>query len=149
MMKAISFAVGLSLVGVVGAAVVLSADERDAICKPGFAAGGRPSPNAWLKLRQEAFEAAGVNFAAHHHDYEVDHIIPRCLDGPNTLDNLQLQHCTRWEKLTDGRDGPRCMEGPAYDKDVKLEIPICRAYCAKGSRMTLEQARSYFKRDAP
>ena len=146
--RATSFAASFALVMVAGASLyVLAGDdvERARICRPGFAEAGRPSRDAWLKLRQQAFERAGVSFVVHHHDYETDHIVPRCLDGPNTLDNLQLQRCTKWEKLKNGRDGPRCLEGRAYDKDENLEIPTCRAYCA--GKLTLEQARGRFKRD--
>ncbi len=114
---------------VAGATMVLSGDDRARICHPGFAAAGRPSPEAWLKLRREVFRRAGVNFAMYHADFETDHIIPRCLDGPNTLDNLQLQ---LW---------PR-----ARIKDLE-EVETCRAYCA--GKLTLPQARGRFKRDAP
>jgi hypothetical protein len=133
--RAMAFCLGLSIVAT-GSAVVLSGDERDRICHPGLAASGRPSADAWLKLRQLAFERAGVSFAAHHHDYEVDHIIPRCLDGSNDLGNLQLQRCERW-------DGPRCLAGEAYVKDLK-EAAVCRAFC--DGNLSLDEARGYFKR---
>ncbi len=106
---------------------IARATERDYICRPGAAQAGRPSPEAWLKLRQEVFLKAGVSFPAHHADYEVDHIVPRCLDGPNTLDNLQLQ---LW---------PR-----ARIKDIE-EAEVCRTYCA--GEITLEEARAKFRRD--
>jgi hypothetical protein len=111
-------------VAFIGAAVALAPDERDRICRPGAAAAGRPSPDAWLKLRQQVFERAGVSFAAHHGDYVVDHRIPRCLDGPNTLDNLQLQ---TW---------------PDAQLKDRQEDQACRAYCA--GKVTLEQARGFF-----
>lgn len=103
-------------------------DERARICRPGAATAGRPSPDAWLKLRQQVFARAGVSFPAHHADCTVDHIVPRCLDGSNTLDNLQLQ--TR---------------ANAVIKD-HLEVETCRAYCA-GS-ITIDQARSRFARQS-
>ncbi len=127
-MRAISFTVGALVVGLAGSAIVLSGDERDRVCRPGAAAAGRPSPDAWLRLRQQVFAKAGVSFPAHHADYQVDHIIPRCLDGPNTMDNLQLQ---LWDE--------------ARVKDVK-EAEVCRAYCS-GKNKTLEEAQSYFVRD--
>jgi hypothetical protein len=128
-MRAASFAAGFIAVALLGSAVVLSDDERTRICRPGAAAAGRPSSDAWLKLRQQVFERAGVSFPAHHADFEVYHRIPRCLDGPNTLDNLQLQP---WPE--------------ARAKDLR-EAEVCRAYCA--GKLTLETARSMFERDKP
>ncbi len=124
--RILSFAAGAIAI-VAASAIVLSGDERDRICRPGAAQAGRPSPEAWLKLRQEIFLKAGVSFPAHHADYEVDHIVPRCLDGPNTLDNLQLQ---LWRR--------------ARVKDIE-EAEVCRTYCA--GKITIEEARAKFRRD--
>jgi hypothetical protein len=127
--RAASFAAGLILAGLAGSAIVLSGDERDRICRPGAAQAGRPAPEAWLRLRQAVFARAGVSFAAHHAEYEVDHIVPRCLDGANTLDNLQLQP---W---------------PIARIKDHMEAMVCRSYC--DGKLTLEEARNYFRRTSP
>ena len=154
-MRAASFAAGFALAMVAGASLYVLADDdvdryllrADGSYVTPSTDRGRPSSDAWLKIRQQAFERAGVSYLVHHHDYEVDHIIPCCLDRcDNSLENLQLQRCTKWEKLKNGRDGPRCLEGEAADKDEK-ERSICRSYHA--GKMTLDQARSSFQRTSP
>jgi hypothetical protein len=59
----------------------------------------------------------------------LDHVVPRCLDGPNDLSNLQLQP---WPE--------------AEEKDHR-EAETCRAYC--NGEISLEQARGSFKREWP
>ncbi len=125
MIRALSFAAG-AVALVAASAIVLSGDERDRICRPGAAQAGRPSPEAWLKLRQEVFLKAGVSFPAHHADYEVDHRISVSLGGASTLDNLQIQSWT----------------GPwnARDKDeleFELWLRVCRHHT-----MDLQPART-------
>jgi hypothetical protein len=123
--RAVSFIAGAALVAVAASAAISGETpqtERARICRPGAAAAGRPSKAQWEQLRRLVYNRAGLPYD--HTSGEVDHIVPRCLDGPNTLDNLQFQE---WNA--------------AHAKD-RLEISVCRAYCA--GQIDLEQARSYF-----
>lgn len=63
------------------------------------------------------------------HGYQRDHIIPPCLGGSDTRDNLQYQPLAE-----------------AHIKDHR-ERQACEAYCA--GRITLDQARAQFKREYP
>lgn len=58
------------------------------------------------------------------HGYQRDHIIPLCLGGPDTRDNLQYQPLDQ-----------------AYAKD-QLERQACEQYCR--GEITLDQARRRF-----
>ena len=102
--------------------------ERTRICHPGFARAGRPSAAEWTRLKAEALARAGLPWSERG-SLELDHIVPRCLDGPNDLSNLQLQP---WPE--------------AEAKDHR-EAEICRAYCS--GEISLEQARSSFHREWP
>jgi hypothetical protein len=113
--------------GLIGLALVAIGDnDRDRICAPGAAAHGRPSAPEWTRLKRQALTEAGLNWSERNR-YELDHIIPRCLDGANDPANLQLQ---LWPQ--------------ARVKD-RLEAETCRAYCA--GKLTLEEARGRFRRD--
>src|SRR6266550_1528863 len=113
-----SVTIGIGLAALGAFAAVSWGDERDRICRPGYAHAQRLGADAWLRLRQQAFARAGVSFPARHADYETDHIVPLCLGGTNDLDNLQLQP---W--------------AIARVKDV-YEAETCRAYCA--GKVTLD-----------
>jgi hypothetical protein len=104
------------------------ATERARICHPGFARAGRPSEAEWTRLKAAAMARAGVPWSERN-DFELDHVIPRCLDGSNDLSNLQLQP---WPE--------------AAEKD-RREAETCRAYCE--GEITLEQAQERFKREWP
>lgn len=68
----------------------------------------------------------------HKPGYERDHIIPLCLGGPDTRDNLQYQPYPQ-----------------AYVKDER-EKQACEDYCAgPGTRADLEAARAQFYREYP
>jgi hypothetical protein len=123
--RAVSFIAGTALVAVAASAALSGetpSEQRDRICKPGFAAAGRPSKAQWEQLRRLVYNQAGIPYD--HTSGEVDHVVPRCLDGPNTLDNLQFQD---WNT--------------ARIKD-KLEIQTCREYCA--GYLTLDAAQARF-----
>ena len=102
--------------------------ERTRICHSGFARAGRPSEAEWQRLKAAAMARAGLPWSEHN-DFELDHIVPRCLDGSNDLSNLQLQP---WPE--------------AAEKD-RREPATCRAYC--NGEISLEQARSSFHREWP
>ena len=61
------------------------------------------------------------------HGYQRDHIIPLCLGGPDTRDNLQYQPIAE-AKLKDAQ-----------------ERQACEAYCR--GQISLDQARAQFQRD--
>ena len=104
------------------------AADRARICHPGFARAGRPSEAEWTRLKAAAMARAGLPWSERN-GFELDHVVPRCMDGPNDLSNLQLQP---WPE--------------AQEKDHR-EAEVCRAYCA--GAISLEQARSSFKREWP
>jgi hypothetical protein len=58
-------------------------------------------------------------------DFELDHVVPRCLDGSNDLSNLQLQP---WPE--------------AEEKDHR-EAETCRAYC--NGAISLEQVAQFLQ----
>jgi hypothetical protein len=119
----------ISLGLVLSAATSALADEgRDRICRVSFARAGRPSESEWQRLKMAAMARAKLSWSRRN-EYELDHIIPRCLDGSNDPGNLQLQP---W--------------AAAKEKD-DLEARVCRQYCA--GALTLEQARARFKREWP
>jgi hypothetical protein len=123
-------ALGFTVAIALAAPAIAGADqdiERTRICHPGFARAGRPSAAAWTRLKAEAMARAGLPWSERN-DFELDHVVPRCLDGSNDLSNLQLQP---W---------------PEAAKD-RREAEVCRAYCA--GAISLEQARSSFKREWP
>ena len=62
--------------------------ERTRICHLGFARAGRPSEAEWTRLKAEAMARAGLPWSEHN-DFELDHVVPRCLGGSNDLSNLQ------------------------------------------------------------
>jgi hypothetical protein len=110
------------------AALADEAADRARICHPGFAHAGRPSEAEWQRLKAEALARAGLPWSERN-DFELDHVIPRCLGGPNDLSNLQLQP---WPE--------------AQEKDHR-EAATRRAYC--NGEISLEQARSSFHREWP
>jgi hypothetical protein len=72
--------------------------------------------------------------------YEDDDRVPTCLGGNNAdPKNHWAQPCTRWSPTH------RCLAGDAHDKDVQLELPICRAVCA--GRMTVPEGQAIFLGD--
>lgn len=126
-MPGFSFAavVVFSLVGL--ASLAVPGDERDRICRPGFSASIRPSVEATAAIKRSMLRAAGISLSRLH-DYELDAIVPLCLDGsPLDLNNLQLQ---LW---------------PVARVKDQREAAACRAYC--DGETTLEQARGMFTRD--
>jgi hypothetical protein len=102
---------------------------------------GRPSKAQWYSLKRQAAARAGISWQKAH-NFELDHIQPCCLERrcDNSLENLQMTPCDAW-------DGPRCIAGAAFDRDVRLEAPICRA--VHEGRMTMPEAKAKFKREWP
>jgi hypothetical protein len=122
---------GVLAAGTLVPPIIAGADEaaeRARICHPGFARAGRPSEAEWQRLKAAALARAGLPWSQRN-DFELDHIVPRCLDGSNDLANLQLQP---WPE--------------AEEKDHR-EAETCRAYCS--GEISLEQARSSFHREWP
>ncbi len=73
------------------------------------------------------------------HDFEDDDRIPLCGGGDNADPrNHWPQSCTGWE-------GPRCVSGPAFEKD-RLEAWACRAVCDQ-HRLPLVAAQRMFLGD--
>src|SRR5271166_4035893 len=129
MKRSHSFAAGLALAcSALGAVYVAGADEREYICRPGYAASQRPSKEAWDRLRRAALDRAKIPWELRG-NFQVDHIQPLCLGGASTLDNLQAQP---WVE--------------ARAKDAR-EAEVCRAYC--NGKLTIEAARGIFHRDYP
>jgi hypothetical protein len=94
-----------------------------AACKPapaqqsaGLCVGGHPAPRA-----------PDVTYAylAPRHGFQRDHIVPLCLGGSDTADNVQYQSLAE-----------------AHVKDT-LEWRMCEDYCA--GRISLGDARRVFK----
>jgi hypothetical protein len=97
---ALSFTLAIAL----AAPAIAGADEdieRTRICHPDFARAGRPSEAEWTRLKAEAMARAGLPWSERN-DFELDHVVPRCLDGANDLSNLQLRD--RGEGPPRGRD---------------------------------------------
>lgn len=118
-----SFAVGLIAVALVAYAV-LGQDERDRICRRGFAASIRPPYEVTEQIKKEMMRAQGIPMSEIRY-YRLDHIIPLELAGPPLEPaNLQLQIVT-----------------DAAIKD-HLEDQTRRDYCA--GRITLPEARGRF-----
>jgi len=135
----VSFATGFVLTIVAGAAFYVAAgDERDLICRPGYASSQRlHGTAAYRRLRDAAFARARVpvekqcdeNSSNAPNCFILDHIIPLCAKGTWSLDNLQVQSY---------RD--------AKAKD-RIEGMICRSYCE--GKLTLEQTQGSFHRTSP
>jgi hypothetical protein len=135
-----SFAVPLGLVVMFSAAVVLSEDEHDKVCRPGFSQSLRLAPDSagYRAMRDAAFARAGIptSMQCHRGDTRqdcriLDHIKPLELDppNPNGLDNLQVQ--TRYNSAV---------------KDLE-ENQARKEYCA--GKITQEEALVRFKRSTP
>jgi hypothetical protein len=119
-----SFVAGLALVGV--SLGVVWGDERDQLCRPGYATSVRPSLEVSQRLKLAL--CSQHHIADCHHGWILDHIIPLELGGDPVADsNLQLQTFAA-----------------AHAKDL-VENETRRQYCA--GKITLEQAQSRFHRD--
>ena len=70
------------------------------------------------------FERYGIDYARHQ-DFELDHLVPRCLGGADVIANL-------WPEPL----------GEAVDKDA-AEARICRAVCTDHT-MPLEAGQRFF-----
>jgi hypothetical protein len=85
-----SFIAGLALVG--AAAGVVWGDERDVLCRPGYAASVRPAVSISQYLKRQLCEQQGISADDCRFAYRLDHIIPLELGGePIAASNLQLQ----------------------------------------------------------
>lgn len=125
-MKRASFAAGLAL-ATVGGAMLLAAEPaptREEVCVPHYSLHRRMplAESERIKRQWMRTQHPGEFMGA----YELDHIVPLCLGGSNSLDNLQLQP---WPE--------------AKEKD-ELEAKACRMVCA--GEVSIEEARSWFKR---
>lgn len=107
-------------------AVPAHADSRSTLCAPGYARSIRPSAEASHELKLGLLAERGLPASAARR-FELDHVVPLCLGGTSTRENLQLQE---WPN--------------AEAKDAR-EAEACRAYCA--GTLTLEQARGLFHHD--
>ena len=120
------------LLGLIGTFTdVITSDDMNKACTP------RPRPTYWLnKTKKQALAENNLPSSC----CEWDHRIPRCIGGADSLDNLHLQECDKWEQ-----DGNimRCVGGPAYNKDL-VEAKICRMVC-KQHKMSLPEAQKLFR----
>lgn len=85
----------------------------------------RLNGETYRETAQYVFELYGFPYAQHH-NYELDHLIPRCLGGADEVRNLWPQPI-----------------GEARRKDV-TEAQICRAVCHTHT-MSLKAGQSFFR----
>lgn len=121
--RAMSFAVGLMLAGVVPAWIVYSADDlyryvetsdKSVVCHFGYA-----------RERRATVTYAGLPA---RHGYQRDHRVPICIGGADTPANLTYQRI-----------------GEALEKD-HLERAVCRAVC--NGEISLRHGQEMFANDA-
>jgi hypothetical protein len=86
----------------------------------------RLSGAAYRETARYVFELYGIPYAQHR-NYELDHLIPRCLGGADTVANLWPQPLPE-----------------ALKKDRRWEIRICRAVCRDGT-VSIEDGQSFFR----
>jgi hypothetical protein len=80
--------------------------------------------SAYFEQARQVFQQYGIDYAQHQ-NFELDHLVPRCLGGADAIANL-------WpEPLTE-----------AVVKDI-AEARICRAVCTDHT-MTLEAGQRFF-----
>jgi hypothetical protein len=79
----------------------------------------------YLRVALSVYRLYGIPYAQHG-QYELDHLIPRCLGGADKVENL-------W---------PQPLE-EARAKDA-VEARICRAVCNAGT-MTIDDGQSFFR----
>lgn len=86
----------------------------------------RLSGEAYRETAQYVFKLYGIPYARHR-EYELDHLIPRCLGGADTVANLWPQPLAEAKK-----------------KDHLWEDTICRAVCEDGS-ISIEKGQAFFR----
>lgn len=114
--------------GLVGLSLAASSDEREQICRPGYARAQRPPEATTEAIKRNMCRAQHPGDRWCLAEHELDHIVPLCLGGdPLSPSNLQLQP---WSL--------------ARVKD-DYEVLTCREYCA--GKIELPEARGRFHRD--
>ena len=78
--------------------------------------------------KREAFRRYGLDIRKVKGDWEVDHLVPRCLGGADLIENL-------WPEAAPG----------FHEKDM-IGARVCREMCA-GRRGDLEKSRDAFAHD--
>ena len=91
---------------------------------------------AYTEQAHYVFDIYGIDYSRHS-EFELDHLVPRCIGGADTVRNLWPQHCDEWSA---GR--LHCILGAAADKDVD-ERRICRAVCYART-MTIGDGQRFF-----
>lgn len=86
----------------------------------------RLSGEAYRETARYVFELYGIPYSEHSR-YELDHLIPRCLGGADTVANLWPQPLLE-----------------AIIKDHLWEDTICKAVCHDGS-MSIEDGQKFFR----
>lgn len=86
----------------------------------------RPGGSEWRLLKQEAMREYGLPWSTRG-NYELDHDIPRCLGGADSLANLWPE---KWDE--------------ARWKD-KAEIAMCKEVCDHPTDERLREAQQWFR----